>query len=138
MAPRAAWTYRTTVIGAFQNVADALRAIQNDADAVKAASDFEKAAKVSLDLATQQMQSGNANVLLLLNAQVTYEQAVIQLVQAQANRVTDTAALYQALGGGWWNRVGPPVEARNLDVAANRAYPAPEAGNWFTEALDGI
>jgi NodT family efflux transporter outer membrane factor (OMF) lipoprotein len=97
---QAAWTYRSTVIGAFQNVADSLRAIQNDADALKAARDFEKAAKISLDLATQQMQTGNANVLLLLNAQVTYEQAVIQLVQAQANRVSDTAALFQALGGG--------------------------------------
>ena len=75
------------MLAAIQNVADALRAIQNDADAVKAASDFEKAAKISLDLAQQQMQAGNANVLLLLTAQVTYEQAVIQLVQAQANRV---------------------------------------------------
>jgi NodT family efflux transporter outer membrane factor (OMF) lipoprotein len=134
---QAAWTYRTTVIGAFQNVADTLRAIQNDADAVKAVSDFEKAAKISLDLAQQQMQSGNANVLLLLNAQVTYEQAVIQLVQAQANRVSDTAALFQALGGGWWNRIDPPAPEQKFDVATGQAYPLTASGNWLSTALGG-
>ena len=60
----AAWSYRGTVIGAVQNVADALRAMQNDADALKAARDFERAAKISLDLAQQQMQTGNANILI--------------------------------------------------------------------------
>jgi NodT family efflux transporter outer membrane factor (OMF) lipoprotein len=134
---QAAWTYRSTMIGAFQNVADSLRAIQNDADAVKAASDFEKAAKVSLDLAQQQMQTGYANVLFLLNAQVTYEQAVIQLVQAQANRVSDTAALLQALGGGWWNRIEPPAPEQNLDVATGQYKPVGDNGNWFTTALSG-
>ena len=63
----AAWTYRGTVIGAVQNVVDTLRALQTDADALRAAHDFERAAKVSFDLAGQQMQSGNANVLLLLD-----------------------------------------------------------------------
>ena len=133
----AAWTYRTTVIGAFQNVADTLRAIQNDADAVKAVTDFEKAAKISLDLAQQQMQSGNANVLLLLNAQVTYEQAVIQLVQAQANRVSDTAALFQALGGGWWNRIDPPAPEQNLEVETGQYKPVADNGNWLSTALGG-
>ena len=106
----AAWTYRGTVIAAVQNVADSLRALQNDADALRAARDFERAAKTSFDLANQQMQSGNANVLLLLNAQQSYLQSIIQVVQAQAARLSDTAALFQALGGGWWNRVEPPVE----------------------------
>ena len=63
---QAAWNYRSTVVTAFQNVADALRAIQNDADALKAATDFERASKTSLDLAQQQMASGNANFLYLL------------------------------------------------------------------------
>jgi NodT family efflux transporter outer membrane factor (OMF) lipoprotein len=111
----AAWTYRGTVIGAVQNVADALRALQSDADALRAARDFERAGKTSFDLARQQMQSGNANVLLLLNAQQTYLQAVIQVVQARAARLADTAALFQALGGGWWNRIEPPTE-KALDV----------------------
>jgi NodT family efflux transporter outer membrane factor (OMF) lipoprotein len=137
---QAAWNYRTTVVGAFQNVADSLRAIQNDADALKAARDFEKAAKVSLDLAQQQMQTGNANVLLLLNAQVTYENAVIQLVTAQANRVSDTAALYQALGGGWWNRVAPPAPEQKFDVATERSQPVTDSSNnwladWWTTVV---
>jgi NodT family efflux transporter outer membrane factor (OMF) lipoprotein len=109
-------THRATVITAFQNVADSLRALQNDADALKAATEFERAAKISLDLATQQMQSGNANIFLLLNAQQVYQQAIIGLVQAQANRLSDTAALFQALGGGWWNRADVPSAETNDPV----------------------
>lgn len=116
----AAWTYRGTVVGAVQNVADTLRAIQNDADALKAARDFERAAKISFDLARQQMQTGYANILILLTAQQTYLQAVIQVVQARAARLSDTAALFQALGGGWWNRVEPPTE-KILDVSTGQA-----------------
>jgi NodT family efflux transporter outer membrane factor (OMF) lipoprotein len=116
----AAWTYRSTVIGAVQNVVDTLRALQSDADALRAALDFERAAKTSLDLATQQMQSGNANVLLLLNAQQNYLQATIQVVQARAARLSDTGALFQALGGGWWNRVEPLTE-QTLDVNTGQA-----------------
>jgi NodT family efflux transporter outer membrane factor (OMF) lipoprotein len=116
----AAWTYRGTVIAAVQNVADSLHALQSDADTLRAARDFERAAKTSLDLANQQMQSGNANVLLLLNAQQSYLQSVIQVVQAQAARLSDTAALFQALGGGWWNRPEPSVE-QVLDVNAGPA-----------------
>ena len=116
----AAWSYRGTVIGAVQNVADALRALQNDADALKAARDFERAAKISFDLARQQMQTGNANVLLLLTAQTAYLQAVIQVVQARAARLSDTAALFQALGGGWWNRPAPLRKRRSMSALARR------------------
>jgi NodT family efflux transporter outer membrane factor (OMF) lipoprotein len=107
--------HRNTVITAFQNVADALRALQNDADALKAATEFQSASKISLNLATQQMQSGNANVFLLLNAQQVNQNAAIGLVQAQANRLMDTAALFHALGGGWWNRIDVP-SVKNEDV----------------------
>jgi outer membrane protein TolC len=96
-----------------------LRALQNDADALRAARDFERAAKTSFDLANQQLQSGNANVLLFLNAEQGYLQAVVQVVQAQATRLSDTAALFAALGGGWWNREQPPV-ARVLDVGTGQ------------------
>jgi NodT family efflux transporter outer membrane factor (OMF) lipoprotein len=120
MYQAAAWTYRGTVIGAVQNVADTLRALQNDADALRAARDFERAAKISFDLARQQMETGNANVLLLLNAQQTYLQAVIQVIQAGAARLSDTAALFQALGGGWWNRPDPPTQLF-LDIATGQA-----------------
>jgi len=118
----AAWTYRGTVIDAVQNVADSLRALQNDADALRAARDFERAAKMSFDLANQQIQSGNANVLLLLNTQQNYLQSIIQVVQAQAARLSDTTALFAALGGGWWNRAEPPLE-QVLDVGTGQADP---------------
>ena len=116
----AAWGYRGTVVGAVQNVADSLRAIQNDADELKAARDFERAAKISFDLARQQMETGYANILILLTAQSTYLNAVIAVVQARAARLSDTAALYQALGGGWWNRAAPPPE-KILDVSTGQA-----------------
>ena len=118
----AAWTYRGAVIDAVQNVADALRALQSDADALRAAIDFQRAAKTSFDLATQQMQSGNANVLLLLNAQQGYLQAKLQVVQAQAARLSDTAALFAALGGGWWNRPAPLPE-QDFDTATGQIKP---------------
>jgi NodT family efflux transporter outer membrane factor (OMF) lipoprotein len=117
----AAWAYKATVIGAAQNVADVLRALQNDADALRAARAFERAAKISFDLARQQVEAGNANVLLLLTAQSTYLQALIQVVQARAARLADTAALFQALGGGWWNRVEPPTE-KVLNVGTGESF----------------
>jgi NodT family efflux transporter outer membrane factor (OMF) lipoprotein len=132
MYEAAAWGYRGTVIGAVQNVADSLRALQNDADALKAAREFERAAKVSFDLARQQMQSGNANVLLLLTAQQTYLQAVIQVVQARAARLADSAALYAALGGGWWNRPAPPSE-KTLNVGTGETKPVVDRHEGFFE-----
>ena len=116
----AAWSYRGTVIAAVQNVTDSLRALQNDADALKAARDFERASKISFNFARQQMETGNANVLILLTAQQTYLQAVIQVVQARAARLSDTVALYQALGGGWWNRTEQPPE-KALNVGTGQA-----------------
>jgi NodT family efflux transporter outer membrane factor (OMF) lipoprotein len=112
-AARAAYTqaaeqYRSTVLTAFQNVADTLNALQQDADALKAAAAAKDASSVTLDLARKQYQSGYVSYLALLSAEQAYLQAVINLVQAQANRYADTAALFQALGGGWWNRSDVP------------------------------
>jgi len=101
---QAAAQYRSTVISAFQNVADTLQALQSDADGLKAAVESEKAAKTSLDLTREQMKVGYVNYLTLLNAEQAYQQAIINLAQAEASRFADTAALFQALGGGWWNR----------------------------------
>jgi NodT family efflux transporter outer membrane factor (OMF) lipoprotein len=102
----AAEQYRSTVLTAFQNVADTLSALQQDAEALQAAANAADAAKVTLDLAQRQWQSGYANYLALLSAQQGYLQARINLVQTQANRFADTAALFQALGGGWWQQAG--------------------------------
>lgn len=96
--------YRGTVLTAFQNVADTLTALQEDAKALKAAAAAEAAAKTTLDLTTNQLRDGYTGTLGLLIAEQAYQQAEIGLVQAQASRYLDTAALFQALGGGWWHR----------------------------------
>jgi len=96
--------YRSTVLGAFQNVADTLTALEQDAEALKAASAAADAANTTLDIAQYQVKDGYAGSLALLNAEQADQQARIALVQAQASRYADTAALFQALGGGWWNR----------------------------------
>jgi NodT family efflux transporter outer membrane factor (OMF) lipoprotein len=109
---QAAAQYQSTVLQAYQNVADTLHAIVTDADALAAAVDAEQAAKVALDLAHRRMQSGYGDYLSELTAGMVYSQAVLNEVQARATRLGDTATLYQALGGGWWNRDGGfPVAA---------------------------
>jgi NodT family efflux transporter outer membrane factor (OMF) lipoprotein len=100
---QAAAQYRSTVLTAFQNVADTLHALDTDADALQSAVAVERAAKVTLDVSRRQFQTGYANGLAVLTAQQAYQQAVVARVQAQAARLGDTAALFQALGGGWWN-----------------------------------
>ena len=96
--------YRSTVITAFQNVADALRALQTDGRAVAAAVAAETAAQKSLAIATQQLSLGQVSTVVLLNAQQAFAQTLLTRIQAEAARFSDTAALFQALGGGWWNR----------------------------------
>ena len=110
--------YRSTVLSAFQNVADALHALQADAETLKAAVAAEQATKASLDLTLAAQQLGAVNYLAVLNAQQAYRQTLLTRVQAQAARLSDTVALFQTLGGGWWGRLerepaqaqtGPPA-----------------------------
>lgn len=96
--------YRSTVLTAFQNVADTLAALEQDAAGLKAAASAADAAKITLDLSQRQWKAGYANYLSLLSAEQAFAQTRINLVQAQASRFADTAALFQALGGGWWHR----------------------------------
>ena len=108
-AARAAYTqaaeqYHSTVLTAFQNVADTLNALEHDGDAVRTAAAAADAAKVTLEITRRQLQTGYANYLAALSAKLAYQQAVVTLAQAQASRYSDTAALFLALGGGWWNR----------------------------------
>jgi NodT family efflux transporter outer membrane factor (OMF) lipoprotein len=100
----AAEMYRSTVIAAFQNVADSLHAVLSDADTLKATYAAERAAFKSLEIVRRQLQLGAIGYLGLLTAENTYDTALLALAQAQAARYADTAALFQALGGGWWNR----------------------------------
>ncbi|MFJ2995407.1 efflux transporter outer membrane subunit [Pandoraea sp. NPDC087047] len=96
--------YRGTVLSAFQNVADTLHALRTDADALSVSLRAEQAARKSLTIAQKQLELGDISYLTMLNAQQTYQQARVALVQAQANRYADTVALFQAVGGGWWHR----------------------------------
>jgi NodT family efflux transporter outer membrane factor (OMF) lipoprotein len=112
---QAAEQYRSTVLAAFQNVADTLAALEHDADGLHAAAAAAAAAKVTLEVSQRQWQAGYASYLALLGAEQAEQQARINLVQAQASRYADTAALFQALGGGWWQRA---------DLAQTDAIPA--------------
>lgn len=96
--------YRSAVIAAFQNVADTLAALEHDAEGLGASAASTEAAKVTLDVVRAQQRAGYASYLQLLSAEQAYQSAVNVQVQAQINRFADTAALFQALGGGWWNR----------------------------------
>jgi NodT family efflux transporter outer membrane factor (OMF) lipoprotein len=100
--------YRSAVILACQNVADTLRALQSDADALRADAESARAAQAALELARRQRDLGTVSTVAVLNAEQLYQQAELTLVQAQANRYADTAALFQALGGGWWHPSGTP------------------------------
>ncbi|WP_266160360.1 efflux transporter outer membrane subunit [Dyella silvatica] len=93
--------YRTVVLGAFQNVADTLYALDADARTLSAATQAEAAAKKTLQLTRQQLELGFVSGLSLLSAEQAYQQARVTQIQAQAARFSDTAALIQALGGGW-------------------------------------
>jgi NodT family efflux transporter outer membrane factor (OMF) lipoprotein len=103
-AQAAAANYKATVLTAFQNVGDTLFALQGDADALAAETTAERSAAGSLDLVQAQYKAGGASYLQVLAAEQTYQTAAVALVKARAQRFTDTAALFQALGGGWWNR----------------------------------
>jgi len=96
--------YQQTVLQAFQNVADSLRAIETDARAFKRLKQAESSAHSTLILTQQQYRLGGVNYLNLLNAQSQYQQTRLNRIKAEATRYADTAALFQALGGGWWNR----------------------------------
>ncbi len=113
---QAAAQYRKTVLSAFQDVANALRAVQADADALKAYDIAERSALDSLNITKERYEFGAINQIALLNAEQTYQNAVTNRVGAQAARYSDTVALFQALGGGWWNR---------SDIAPEREQPRP-------------
>jgi NodT family efflux transporter outer membrane factor (OMF) lipoprotein len=105
--------YRETVLQAFQNVADVLRALETDARALKAEAEAADAARKSLDLTKEQFRLGAVSYLTLLIAQRQYQQTRITLILARAARFADTAALFQALGGGWWHPLPEAGDGRD-------------------------
>ncbi len=96
--------YRSTVLQAFQNVADALQAVQIDAAALNATGQAEQATLKALQIARAQQQLGQLNGAQVLATEQNYRLALQAQVQAQTARYTDTIALFQATGGAWWNR----------------------------------
>jgi NodT family efflux transporter outer membrane factor (OMF) lipoprotein len=95
--------YRSAVLVALQNTADVLQAIVEDAESDRHAAAAQAAADRSLRLARQQLAEGEVGALPELNAEAAYDQAEVATAQAHAARYADTVALFQALGGGWWN-----------------------------------
>ncbi|MDD2774602.1 MAG: efflux transporter outer membrane subunit [Gallionella sp.] len=121
--------YRSTVMVALQDVANALYTIQSDADALHAASKSTQAAQHALELTRQQYQLGQVNYQTQLAAEQAYQLSEINLIQAKTNRLGDTAALYQALGGGWWNRTdGDGVSVSALSPVVSNVVPVPVSG----------
>jgi len=94
--------YRKTVLGAFGQVADALRAVENDARTLQAQEAALSSSREALKLARAQYAAGAIDYLRVLNAQVAYGNARIAALQARAQRLRDSAALFAAIGGGWW------------------------------------
>jgi len=101
---QAAAQYQSTVIAAYQNVADTLHVSLSDADTLAADVEAESSAKVTYDLTRRQLDAGYVTYLALLSAETVYQQTLLTRVQALATRYGDTVALFQSLGGGWWNR----------------------------------
>jgi NodT family efflux transporter outer membrane factor (OMF) lipoprotein len=112
--------YRQTVIQAFGQVADLLEALAHDAEAVGTQRHAVEVAQQALNLTRLSYQNGNTTLLQVLDNQRQAEQAELGLVRAEAQRLSDTAQLFVALGSGWWNtppnRPAPPVAP---------AHPAP-------------
>jgi NodT family efflux transporter outer membrane factor (OMF) lipoprotein len=97
--------YRQVVLSSFQQVADNLRAVEHDAETLKAQGAALTAADQALKLLQSNYQAGLVNYLQVLTADNQYQQARLGVIQAQVLRLQDTAALFVALGGGWWNPV---------------------------------
>jgi len=96
-------SYRQSVLTAFAQVADSLRGLEHDAENVEAQSRAMQATGGALKLVHANYQAGLASYLQVLIADVQYHQASIGYLQARAQRLQDTTALFVALGGGWWN-----------------------------------
>ena len=109
--------YHAIVLTAFQNVADTLYALQSDAEWVRAQTAAATSASESLRVAKEQYQSGYIPYPTLVTAEDAYQQTTLSLVQAEASRYADTAALFQSLGGGWWNRTDVAATDRSTSTS---------------------
>ena len=104
--------YRQTVLAAMEEVADTLRALETDARALRAQVEAEKAASDAFEISKKQFRVGGVSYVTVLNTQRLFLEARQNRVQAQAARYSDSAALFQSLGGGWWNRKDQEVASK--------------------------
>jgi NodT family efflux transporter outer membrane factor (OMF) lipoprotein len=121
----AAALYRSTVVQAFQDVADMLRSLQADSESVKAAIYSEEVAHRQLEILRAELKIGSVSVLMLLNAQNNYMMATVSRIQAEGNQLADVAGLFMALGGGWSDQV-------------LKKLPADTEGKRFTDSVEGV
>jgi NodT family efflux transporter outer membrane factor (OMF) lipoprotein len=131
--------YRQSVILAFQNVTDALRALQADTKAVKAARFTEDSARKNLTIASGQLKIGSISQIELLNAQQAYLTASVATVQAEGSRLADVVGLFMALGGGWRDtnlRDLPSSEPGTPTNAQIESINGPVNSSWFPSALN--
>ena len=104
--------YKEVVLQGWQNVADVLRALQADARRLGERSDAAVQAQRLHDIVAARYEAGGVSHLALLDAQRKLQAALLDRTQAVADRYADTAALLQALGGGWWKGDAPPAAPR--------------------------
>lgn len=116
--------YRQTILLAFSQVADTLRALEHDAETVQAQSQALHAAEEARNLVQANYEAGIATYLQLLTANGQYHQAKIGYLQGVAQRLQDTVALFVALGGGWWSAENNVVDGL---VPALSKEPSPAA-----------
>lgn len=102
-------SYHSTVIAAFVEVANALQALEHDGQGYAAHNVALSAARANRDLSLEQYRAGKYTELQVLTAEQQYQDAALTEVQADVQRFTDTAALFRALGGGWWNAPHDPA-----------------------------
>ena len=110
--------YRQTVLQAFGQVADTLTSIDHDAQTLKARSDAASEADVSYQIAQGRYQAGGISELALLEAQRQQLQTELDRTAAAASRFADSATLFQALGGGWWDAAPAATPGPNAQASA--------------------
>lgn len=104
-------TYRKTVVQSFADVDNALVAIRESTNRLRLQREVVAASRRAFQLAEQQLRAGTADIVTVLNTQLTLFQAEDSLSQAQLARLLAIVSLYQALGGGWEPRMERPVDA---------------------------
>jgi NodT family efflux transporter outer membrane factor (OMF) lipoprotein len=129
--------YRQTVLQGFQNVADALRALSDDARALQAQAAASGLAGQTLDLTRRQYELQAVSYINLLTAQRQYEQSRLSLVSARAARLSDTVALFQALGGGWWNEA-PAAGVAPMASSMAAASASPTASPRVSPSVSSV